>query len=130
MRRLRDPLHRSHIGAVEAALRRLGTDRIDLLQLHAFDASTPTEEAMGTLDRLIAGTRQGDQIVFTWINQDPQEGDRFLWSVVDVSGQVDPQQVGDAVAQLPATPGTVCIDVMLRREDGRVSEPVRGCVDG
>ncbi|WP_314372916.1 aldo/keto reductase [Sphingomonas paucimobilis] len=38
----------------EAALRRLGTDRIDLLQLHAFDASTPTEEVMGTLDRLIA----------------------------------------------------------------------------
>ncbi|WP_295563982.1 aldo/keto reductase [uncultured Sphingomonas sp.] len=42
------------IGAVEAALRRLGTDRIDLLQLHAFDASTPTDEVMGTLDRLIA----------------------------------------------------------------------------
>ncbi|KTW13785.1 aldo/keto reductase [Sphingomonas sanguinis] len=42
------------IGAVEAALRRLGTDRIDLLQLHAFDAATPTEEIMGTLDRLIA----------------------------------------------------------------------------
>jgi aryl-alcohol dehydrogenase-like predicted oxidoreductase len=42
------------IRAVEDALRRLGTDHIDLLQLHAFDASTPTEELMGTLDRLIA----------------------------------------------------------------------------
>jgi len=42
------------IGAVEAALRRLGTDYLDLLQLHAFDASTQTEEVMGTLDRLIA----------------------------------------------------------------------------
>ena len=42
------------ISAVEAALRRLGTDHIDLLQLHAFDASTPVEELMGTLDRLIA----------------------------------------------------------------------------
>jgi aryl-alcohol dehydrogenase-like predicted oxidoreductase len=40
--------------AVDDALRRLGTDRIDLLQLHAFDASTPAEELMGTLDRLIA----------------------------------------------------------------------------
>ena len=40
--------------AVEASLRRLGTDTIDLLQLHAFDASTPVEELMGTLDRLIA----------------------------------------------------------------------------
>lgn len=42
------------IRAVEAALRRLGTDRIDLLQLHAFDASTPTEEVMETLATLIA----------------------------------------------------------------------------
>lgn len=42
------------IRAVEAALERLGTDHIDLLQLHAYDASTPTEEVMGTLDRLIA----------------------------------------------------------------------------
>jgi aryl-alcohol dehydrogenase-like predicted oxidoreductase len=42
------------VRAVDDALRRLGTDRIDLLQLHAFDASTPTEELMGTLDKLIA----------------------------------------------------------------------------
>jgi serine/threonine protein kinase len=78
----------------------------------------------------LAGTRQGEQIVFTWVNRDPQEGDRFIWSVVDVSGQVDPQQSEEPVAQVAATPGIVCIDVMLRRDDGRVSEPVRGCVDG
>ncbi|WP_345773804.1 aldo/keto reductase [Azospirillum endophyticum] len=41
------------IGAVEAALRRLGTDYIDLLHLHAFDAVTPVEEVLHTLDTLV-----------------------------------------------------------------------------
>ncbi len=42
------------IRQVEAALRRLGTDYIDLLQLHAFDASTPAEELLATLETLVA----------------------------------------------------------------------------
>ncbi|MGX8011351.1 aldo/keto reductase [Mesorhizobium sp. ORM8.1] len=41
------------IKSVDAALKRLGTDYIDLLQLHAFDASTPIEEVLSTLDDLV-----------------------------------------------------------------------------
>ncbi len=45
------------LDGVDAALRRLGTDYIDLLQLHAFDAFTPVEETLYTLDQLVkAGT--------------------------------------------------------------------------
>jgi aryl-alcohol dehydrogenase-like predicted oxidoreductase len=36
-------------------LKRLGTDHIDLLQLHAFDAGTPVEEVLLTLDELVRG---------------------------------------------------------------------------
>ncbi len=39
--------------AVDASLRRLGTDYLDLYQLHGFDAFTPIEEALGTLDDLV-----------------------------------------------------------------------------
>ena len=39
--------------ACDAALKRLGTDYIDLFQLHGFDAMTPVEETLSTLDDLV-----------------------------------------------------------------------------
>lgn len=78
----------------------------------------------------IAGTRDGDRVVFTWTNPDPLEGDSYIWSQVAVSGEVDPQQTPDPTATITgAGSGTVCVDVMLRRGDGRASETVRGCVE-
>jgi aryl-alcohol dehydrogenase-like predicted oxidoreductase len=45
--------------AVEASLKRLGTDHIDLFQLHGFDAQTPPEETLATLDDLVRAGKIG-----------------------------------------------------------------------
>jgi aryl-alcohol dehydrogenase-like predicted oxidoreductase len=45
---------RGHImDGVEASLRRLGTDHIDLYQIHGSDARTPVEETLRALDALV-----------------------------------------------------------------------------
>jgi aryl-alcohol dehydrogenase-like predicted oxidoreductase len=41
------------IRSVEGSLRRLGTEYIDLYQMHGFDAMTPVEETLGVLDDLV-----------------------------------------------------------------------------
>ncbi len=47
-------LSRKHVlAAADASLRRLGTDHIDLYQIHRWDDATPIEETMEALDSLV-----------------------------------------------------------------------------
>src|SRR4051812_13301262 len=49
---------RGHLlSALDASLRRLGTDYVDLWQGHAFDPGTPTEEALHALDLAVSSGR-------------------------------------------------------------------------
>jgi len=51
-------LSRKHIlDGVEASLRRLGTDYVDLYQVHSWDPGTPLEETLSTLNGLVQSGR-------------------------------------------------------------------------
>jgi len=49
---------RAHLlASLDASLRRLGTDHVDLWQLHAYDPDTPLEEALSALDHAVNSGR-------------------------------------------------------------------------
>ena len=41
------------VQSLERSLKRLGTDYVDVYHMHAFDASTPVEETLNTLDKMV-----------------------------------------------------------------------------
>src|SRR3954452_19618231 len=53
----RDASRRHLLSALDASLARLGTDYIDLWQMHAYDAATPLEETLGALDTAVTSGR-------------------------------------------------------------------------
>ena len=63
-------LSRKHIlDAVDASLRRLGTDYIDLYQIHRFDPATPIEETLAALDAAVQAGKVryiGASSMFAW----------------------------------------------------------------
>jgi len=59
------------VQAVEASLKRLETDYIDLYWVHIWDQITPVEEVMRALDDLV---RQGKEKCCTSVSRTPQPG--------------------------------------------------------
>ena len=63
-------LSRKHIlDAVDKSLRRLGTDYIDLYQIHRFDPETPIEETLEALDQVVRSGKAryiGASSMFAW----------------------------------------------------------------
>lgn len=70
--------HRFHImSAVEASLKRLGTDHIDVYYLHRWDATTRIEESLRTLDDCV---RQGKVRYIACSNFDAWRVCEALWT--------------------------------------------------
>ena len=61
-------MSRKHIlDAIDASLRRLGTDYVDLYQLHAYDPSTPLDEALEALDTVVRSGKARYVGVSNWL---------------------------------------------------------------
>ena len=63
-------LSRKHLlDGIDASLRRLGMDYVDLYQIHRFDYDTPIEETMRTLDDIVRSGKAryiGASSMYTW----------------------------------------------------------------
>jgi len=63
-------LSRKHVfDAIDASLRRLGTDHVDLWQIHRFDPVTPLEETLDALDAVVRAGKVrylGASSMFAW----------------------------------------------------------------
>lgn len=79
----------------------------------------------------LVGARSGDTVSFTWENAAPEEGDSFIWYEYTLSdGPGKPENTeATSVTLTGAHPGDTCIEVILKRADGRSSSEVRECIE-
>ncbi|UBU16979.1 aldo/keto reductase [Nonomuraea gerenzanensis] len=73
---------KSLVQSVEASLRRLRTDYIDLLYLHAWDFTTPVEEILRGLDDLV----RAGKVLYTGISDTPAWQVSRMQAIADLRG--------------------------------------------
>ena len=72
----------------------------------------------------LSGAYAGDDVKFTWSNPDPQDGDKYAWSVINNgdSASTGAQLTDDTSVSVPASDGAqTCIQVSIVRQDRRMS---------
>lgn len=76
-----------------------------------------------------ASTIRGGEVIFRWVNPDPQEGDTYVWQRVRLDGgEAAAENVAKTSVVVPLDGDTqVCIDVSVRRENGATSDATRLC---
>ena len=127
------------IGVVAAAAAAVGIVAASLLLPDAEPKSalpTPSKsarDALGVGERIVlpprslAATVSGEQVLFTWENPEPAEGDIFLWRTVSATAEGELVRTSEASAAVPASGAETCIEVQVARENGKASAPVAFC---
>lgn len=74
-------------------------------------------------------TIRGGEVIFRWVNPDPQEGDTYVWQRVRLDGgEAAAENVAETSVVVPLDGDTqVCIDVSVRRKNGATSDATRLC---
>ena len=113
--------------ALDASLRRLGLEAVDLYQVHAYDPLTPLEETLRTLDQFVrSGKYRRDQrpTGATRLGEDPNRG----MEAYDRRGTERTWHVIDAVQKIAEDRGVSMAEVALAWVTGRpaVSSTILG----
>jgi aryl-alcohol dehydrogenase-like predicted oxidoreductase len=109
------------VRAVEASLKRLGTDRVDVLFLHQFDVRTPIEESMRALEDVVRAGKVLYPALSNWAAWQVQSAlgvqDSHSWARVQViqpmynlvkrQAEVEllPMALANGVGVIPYSPG-------------------------
>jgi aryl-alcohol dehydrogenase-like predicted oxidoreductase len=128
------------VRAVDASLKRLGTDRLDILFLHRYDALTPIEESMRALEDVVRAGKVIYPAVSNWSAWQTQRGldiqERSNWarlqviqpmySLVKRQAEVEilPMAQANAVAVFPYSPaaGGLLSGKYAEKQTGRLTE--------
>jgi len=69
----------------------------------------------------------GEQVQVSWENPEPENGDTYLWAVIDPTQQQPTTPTTETRIVVAAQPGRTCVQVQLVRANGRYSDPAKGC---
>lgn len=103
------------------------------------DAAPPQQAAARPVDAVstgvpsptaLTGRAVAEGLEFSWDNPDPQPGDRYLWRVADPISPTTYEATEETSVLLDTVSGRTCVEVLLRRSDGRSStSPATRCVE-
>ena len=76
----------------------------------------------------LVGEASGDDVVFTWSNPNPVDGDTYLWRLLDPLGESQYTETAETTVTVPAaSDGRTCLEVLIRRSGKTSVEPAKAC---